>query len=263
MNVITVTSLGQNPASFISNFSNSIQLSEGYEIGLLKIACPPIFNVSNNNNKLYVVKKEDNSELLFEIPQNFYPTTHDLAQSIYQVLASHSVEQGSDGDENADEINFKANLRYHGSSGSADHSKLTLQLIDKKLNFRARSDDPGNILDLLEFRIKNFSARSLVIQNYDLTAQDQICFIYSSIVSNSLIDYNVSRLLDTVPIKSSKNGGYYMLEVQNPVFHDISSSSFIDINFDIRNVFGDLVQFVPSLPVILTLGLRKKQNFSI
>ena len=261
MDVITVTSLGQNPASFVSNFSNSIQLSEGYEIGLLKIACPPIFNVSNDNNKLYIVKKDDaNSKLVFEIPQNFYPTTHDLAQSIYQVLAFNSFEENHNEDEATD---LKVNLRYHGASGSADHSKLTMQLIDKKLNFTASDDKPGNILDLLEFRIKNFSARSLVIQNYDLTAQDQICFIYSSIVSNSLINYNVSRLLDTVPIKSSRNGGYYMLEVQNPVFHDVSSSSFIDINFDIRNVFGDLVQFVSGLPVILTLGLRKKHVPSI
>ena len=74
---------------------------------------------------------------------------------------------------------------------------------------------------------------------------------------------DVSRLLDTVPIKSSRNGGYYIQEVQNPVFHDISSSSFIDISFDIRDVFGNLVQFDPSLPVILTLGLRKKQILSI
>ena len=260
MNVITVTSLDQNPSSFISNFTNSIQLSENYEIGLLKIACPPIYNVSEENNKLYIVKKGE-GELLFDIPQDFYPTTHDLAQAIYHVLQSNSVE-----DLNIDEkdtIDFSSSLRYQGSGGSADHSKLILQLNDKKVNFVAGENKPGNILNLLEFRIKDFTARTLTIQNYDLTAQDQICFIYSSIVSNSLIDSNVSRLLDTVPIKSSKNGGYFMLEVQNPVFHDVSSSSFIDINFEIRNVFGEFVQFVQGLPVILTLGLRKKHVASI
>ena len=260
MNVITITSLDQNPSSFISNFTNSIQLSENYEIGLLKIACPPIYNVSEENNRLYIVKKGE-GELVFDIPRDFYPTTHDLAQAIYHVLQSNSVE-----DLNIDEkdtIDFSSSLRYQGSGGSADHSKLILQLNDKKVNFVADENKPGNILDLLEFRIKDFTARTLTIQNYDLTAQDQICFIYSSIVSNSLIDSNVSRLLDTVPIKSSKNGGYYMLEVQNPVFHDVSSSSFIDINFEILNVFGEFVQFVQGLPVILTLGLRKKQVPSI
>ena len=260
MNVITITSLDQNPSSFISNFTNSIQLSENYEIGLLKIACPPIYNVSEENNKLYIVKKGV-GELVFDIPRDFYPTTHDLAQAIYHVLQSNSV-QDLVADEK-DTIDLSASLRYQGSGGSADHSKLILQLNDKKVNFVAGENKPRNILDLLEYRIKDFSARTLAIQNYDLTAQDQICFIYSSIVSNSLIDSNVSRLLDTVPIKSSKNGGYFMLEVQNPVFHDVSSSSFIDINFEIRNVFGEFVQFVQGLPVILTLGLRKKQVPSI
>lgn len=66
MDVITVTSLGQNSSSFVSNFTNSIQLSENYEIGLLKIACPPIYNVSEENNKLYIVKNE--RELVFNIP---------------------------------------------------------------------------------------------------------------------------------------------------------------------------------------------------
>ena len=262
MNVITITSLGQNPSSFISNFTNSIQLSENYEIGLLKIACPPIYNVSEENNKLYIVRKgEVEGVLVFNIPIDFYPTTHDLAQAIYHVLQSNSVEDLIIDEK--DIIDFSASLRYQGSGGSADHSKLILQLNDKKVNFVAGENKPGNILDLLEFRIKDFAVRSLAIQNYDLTAQDQICFIYSSIVSNSLIDSNVSRLLDTVPIKSSKNGGYFMLEVQNPVFHDVSSSSFIDINFEIRNVFGEFVQFVQDLPVILTLGLRKKQVPSI
>ena len=261
MNVITITSLGQNPSSFISNFTNSIQLSENYEIGLLKIACPPIYNVSEENNKLYIAKKGEGELQIFDIPRDFYPTTHNLAQAIYHVLQSNSVEDSIIDEK--DTIDFSASLRYQGSGGSADHSKLILQLNDKKVNFVAGENKPGNILDLLEYRIKDFAARTLTIQNYDLTAQDQICFIYSSIVSNSLIDSNVSRLLDTVPIKSSKNGGYFMLEVQNPVFHDVSSSSFIDINFEIRNVFGEFVQFVSGLPVILTLGLRKKQVPSI
>jgi hypothetical protein len=69
--------------------------------------------------------------------------------------------------------------------------------------------------------------------------------------------------LDTLPIKSSKNGGHFMLEVQNPVFHDISTSSFMDISFEIRNISGHLVQFVTNNPVILTLGIRKKLVSSI
>ena len=260
MEVITVTSTGQNPSSFISNFTNSVHLSDGYEVGLIKMASPAICNVTQDNNKLYIVKKDDSQmKKVLEIPHDFYPTSHDLAQAIQDVLTNNIVSTEDD----SQVINFKSILKYHGSSGNADHSKVTLQLTDKKSVFSASKNDEGNVLHLLEFRIKNFTSRSLVIQNYDLSAQDQICFVYSSIVSNSLIDYNVSRLLDTVAIKSSKNGGYFMLEVQNPVFHDISSSSFIDISFEIRSALGNLVQFVSDRPVILTLGIRKKLVSSI
>ena len=139
MDVITVTSLGQNSSSFVSNFTNSIQLSENYEIGLLKIACPPIYNVSEENNKLYIVKNE--RELVFNIPQDFYPTTHNLAQAIYHVLQPNLIEDSIIDEK--DTIDFSASLKYQGSSGSADHSKLILQLNDRKVNFVADENKPG------------------------------------------------------------------------------------------------------------------------
>ena len=115
----------------------------------------------------------------------------------------------------------------------------------------------SNVLRLLDFRLKNIGIRGLSVTNYNLQSKEQIGFIYSSIVSNSLIDYRVSRLLDTVALKSVKNG-HHLFEVQNPVFHDVSASSFIDISFEIRDVDGKLIKFHSELPTILTLGIRKK-----
>ena len=104
----------------------------------------------------------------------------------------------------------------------------------------------------MDFRIKKHSARSLTITNYDLESRDQIGFIYSSIVSNSLIDNRVSRLLDAVAIKSNRN--------EHPIFHNVSAASFIDISFEIQDVNGDFMKFYGDLPTVLTLGIRKKRN---
>ena len=261
MEVITVTSKGQNPSRFVSNFTNSINLSNDYEVGLLKIAHPPTTNVTDENNKIYIGKKGESLQAIYEIPTGFYTTSHEIAQAIYDMLTKVTNDYGEDDDDD-DDISTQAVLRY-STIGTADHSKLTLQLEDKKSVFVSSDVTQGNVLKLLDYKITNFIARTLVVQNYDLTSKDQLGFIYSSIVSNSLIDYNVSRLLDTVTIKSSKNGGYCIFEVQNPVFHDVSVASFMDISFDIRDVHGDFIQFHNDLPTILTLGIRKKGNSPI
>ena len=247
MEVITVTSREQNPSRFISNFTNSIRFSEDYEVGLLKVAYPPVINVSDKNNKLYISQKGTHFTAILEIPTGFYETTHDVAQAIYEVLMEFNDE----------DMNTKVILRY-SASGNADHTKLSLQFEDKKTVFVANEITEGNVLYLLEYRIKNFITRTLTIQNYELPVHDQIGFIYSSIVSNSLIDYRVSRLLDTVAIKTPRNGGHYLFEVQNPVFHNVSAASFIDINFEIRDINGNFLEFHSDLPTMLTLGIRKK-----
>ena len=257
MEVITVTSKNQNPSRFVSNFINSINLSNNYEVGLLKIAHPPTANVTNENNKIYVAKKGSNLQAIYEIPKGFYATTHEIAQAIYDILKKVTDDYGEEDDDDEDDINTRTVLRY-STTGTADHSKLTLQLEDKKTVFVSSDITKGNVLKLLDYRITNFMARTLIIQNYDLQPKDQVGFIYSSIVSNSLIDYHVSRLLDTVTIKSSKNGGHCIFEVQNPVFHDVSAASFIDISFEIRNLDGEFIQFQNDLSTILTLGIRKK-----
>ena len=281
MDVITITSGVQHPGKFASNFINSIRLSDSaYEVGLLKIACPPIANVTNDNNNLYIAN--NNSTMALKIPTGFYATAHDLAQSIFDTLIVHkntergiktiaaeigkilAEEEFEDANEEIDLVDTSAVLRY-STTGIADHSKLTLQLEDKlnKTCFIATDLLKGNVLKLLDFKINDFKAKTLTIHNYDLRRENQLVFIYSSIVSNSLIDDHVSRLLDTGVIKTTKNGEHCVFENLNPIFHDISASSFIDINFEIRDVHGNILEFQNTVPTILTLGIRKKQIAAI
>ena len=268
MEVITITSKGQDPSKFISNFTNSIQLSEDYEVGLLKIALPPVENVTKDNNRLHITAKGSPSRLVLEIPTGFYATGHDLAQAMYQVLSKHNKEYGKvetiGGSEEGHVIDTACVLRY-STTGNISNYKVTLQLEDKsnKSLFVASDITDGSVLRLLDFKITNFTAKTLTIHNDYLAKPNKLGFIYSSIVSNSLIDDHVSRLLDTVHIKTSENGDHYIFENPNPVFHDVSAASFIDIGFEIRDVGGDLIQFVKDLPTILTLGIRKKRISSI
>ena len=92
--------------------------------------------------------------------------------------------------------------------------------------------------------------------NYDLRTEDKIGLIYSSIVSNSLIDSNQSRLLDIIPLKSDDEHIFY--EGVTQVFHKMAAASFIDITFEIREISGEFVKFSKDYPTILTLAIRKK-----
>ena len=266
MEVITVTSQGQDAAKFISNFSNSIRLSDNYEVGLLKIAHPPTMNITNMNNRMFIQNKESDGIAVLEIPAGFYETTHDVVQAMQKSLSNYNVTKDDYSgkhqpiaEDSARDVITSATLRYGARNAtSADNSRVFLELVDKKSFFLIKEEYQSiNILHFLDFRIENLATRGLVINNYDLESKDQIGFVYSSIVSNSLIDYRVSRLLDTVSLKSIKNG-HQLFEVQNPVFHDVSAASFIDISFQIRDVDGKLIQFHSELPTILTLGIRKK-----
>jgi len=252
MEVITVTSQGQDATQFVSNFSNSIKLSDNYQVGLLKIAHPPTVNVTNVNNKMFILDKVNNRTVVIEIPTGYYETNHDVVQAMFDSLSNYK-----DNNDGGDAVSTEAVIRYGARGASvADNKNLVLELSDKKTFFMTGYQS-ANILRLLDFRIENMGIRALSVTNYDLQSETQIGFIYSSIVSNSLIDYRVSRLLDTVSLKSIKNG-HQLFEVQNPVFHDVSAASFIDISFQIRDVDGKLIQFHSDLPTILTLGIRKK-----
>ena len=271
MEVITVTSQGQDAAKFISNFSNSIRLSDNYEVGLLKIAHPPTMNITNINNRMFIHNKEKDAIAILKIPAGFYETTHDVVQAMEKSLSNYNgTKDNYSGahqpiaDQTSRDVITSATIRYGTrNTTTADNARVVLELTDKKSFFLTKEEYQSlNILHFLDFRIGNLATRGLVVNNYDLESIDQIGFVYSSIVSNSLIDYRVSRLLDTVVIKSHKNG-HHLFEVQNPVFHEVSAASFIDISFEIRDVNGDIIKFHGDLPTILTLGIRKRQNLSI
>ena len=148
-------------------------------------------------------------------------------------------------------------IKYGLNNKILDNSRIILQFSDRKTVFFISEEHTDNILRFIEFKLDSFSSPAMLIHNYDLETEDTIALIYSSIVTNSLINDHVSRLLDTVVIKSHKNG-HTLYEIQNHIFHKVSASNFMGISFEIRDHTSEFIKFHGSLPIILTLGIRKR-----
>ena len=257
MEFITVTSGLQNAANFTSNFINSIQLSDNYEIALLKIAHAPLANITDKNNKLYFSKKISGDitgefmDDIVTIPTGYYKSSHDVIHEMFNQLQVRAEDP---------KFKFRPAIKYDSKLGVSSTEVMSLSFVDKDVFFYANHEQSDNILFFLDFKFDDYKIQKININNYDLKAENQLGFIYTSIVSNSIIDSNSSRLLDTVPLIS--DDGYSFYESNNPVFHRMGVASFIDIQFQIRSADGQLVKFSPHLPSILTLSIRKKTGES-
>ena len=86
----------------------------------------------------------------------------------------------------------------------------------------------------------NGKVKRLDIRNYDLESTCEAGFLYSNIVTNSLIDQTQSRLLACIPINSKV--GYNYHEIENPVYKPLSVHSFTDISFVCTDVRGNTLQ---------------------
>ena len=163
MEVITVTSHQRNPSRFTSNFLNCVELSQSYQVALLKIAHGPVANITLENNRIHLVNKALNKYVTsVEIPPGYYKSSHDILTEMHNQLNKQNGDY-----ETAD---ITANLKYK-SVGSSD--LLSLSLTDSNLLFF----NPGNsditlfknsILFYLDYKVIGFKSRTLTLPNYDL-----------------------------------------------------------------------------------------------
>ena len=102
---IVVTSDNQNPANFVSNFVDSINVNDGYEIAVKSIFSPPLFNFTEDNNEFTVVTVINGKEYYhsYSIKPEFYENTCQLLQknaTIYQIINNEESSQSSQVDSN-------------------------------------------------------------------------------------------------------------------------------------------------------------------
>ena len=233
---ITVTSSDQNPCNFVSNFTNSININDGYEVAVKSIFHAPLFNITEHDNKFTLTRElpNRNPELCdFFIPIGFYESTCSILGAIYNVLMDAIKEEGY---EERVLIKKAPTFRYI----SSDVMQLQLDT-NERISFMIDNNRDEDVLLLkhLGYCI-NGRVKRLDIRNYDLESTCEAGFLYSNIVTNSLIDQTQSRLLACIPINSKV--GYNYHEIENPVYKPLSVHSFTDISFVCTDVRGNTLQ---------------------
>ena len=270
---ITITSAKQNPCDFVSNFTDAINVSKGYEVAVTQIYHAPLYNITTENNtfRIYDDSLEENYD--FSIPVGFYETTSDILRAIYDVSDEELF--------NMENRSKRPTITYK-TTGEAMTMKLQKPFTFSVLNYEYKhyfgGDDKvynpnSKLLAIFGYAIAGDISR-LDINHAPLVSCIESGLLYSNIVANSMIDQKQSRLLGIFPIKS--NAGYNHYEVKNPVYYPLSVHSFTDIAFELVDVRGRLMQMehmYPTLdletetfvryvkyPTIITLHIRKAIN---
>ena len=253
---ITVTSGSSDPCDFISNFSNSININDGYEVAITRIFHGPVFNF-DSNTKFTIIR--GNAVVNFKIPAGFYETTSHVLLAIYNTLVK-SINDPSRHGIIKTKPEFK-NKQYGDSS--------YLKLLDVGVNFIIDND----LRDTSEMVLQTFGYcvnsrfNRIDINHSVLQTATEAGFLYSNIISSSVIDNQRSRLLCCAPLTSSI--GYNCYEFTNPAYLPLRVDSFTDISFQLRNVKGEKIKIahlkedhstgddIVEYPTIIILHIRK------
>ena len=251
---ITVTSKDQNPCDFVSNFIESININDGYEVALMGIFHGPLYNIDEKRNKFTLIKGTQEED--YRIPPGYYESTPHLMLAIYKVLKESLKD---------DTPLIKKSPTIKHKSGSCF---LSLSDQDKDVKFLINRDKAGetDVLQYFGYYITEKLSRLEVTHEYLGTAT-QPTFIYSNIVGESMLDSNQTRLLACAPLKTEN--GYCHHEFDNPSYLPLRVNSFTDISFQMRDVNAKLTQIahkeyindtaIVEYPTIMRLHVRKRQ----
>ena len=248
---IVVTSDNQNPANFVSNFVDSINVNDGYEIAVKSIFSPPLFNFTEDNNEFTIVTVINGKEYYYSyaIKPGFYENTCQLLQKMQQSIKSSIMKR------------IPKPPKWTPTLSSNPQS-VTLNMNNTKRKdasqyFVFGGDVKDSLLrDLGLCASEKTMVAKLDINNYSFDEETICGFLYSNIVENSLINQQQSRLLACVPISSVSP--YNFFEFHNPVYRAFSVHSFTDLNFVLTNVDGDILRMKGGIPTVITLSIRKK-----
>ena len=224
---IVVTSKNQNPCDFVSNFIESININDGYEIALVGIYHGPLYNIDAVHNKFTLVKGTEVVD--YEIPPGFYESTIHLLFAIQKALEESLEEPRSI-------CRTKPIIKHEALTGA-----FSLNIVDKDVKFlvdRARSGESDILQNFGYYLTQSYS--KIKSRFKSLGTSTEPTFIYSNIVAESVVDGHQSRLLACAPLKTEH--GYCYHEFTNPLYHPLRVNSFTDISFQLRDNKGDLIQ---------------------
>lgn len=288
---IVVTSRDQDPANFLANYMDSINLNGGYEIALKSLFHAPIYNITENHNRFSVAKSNDGTGSTdqlnltiahFEIPIGFYESRCEIVTAMHKAMADTidgiQLAFVSTNPHNRDILNRPPII-------SIDNGTIILDMANPKkgrdstmialrnLEYKYFVIDPAVYIDSSLMNVLGYCQREktflpkIEVQDFTFTNSSAAGFLYSNIVGNTMIDQNQSRLLATVPMKSK--AGYNFFEFQNPTYRTLSVHSITEMSFVITDVEGATLKMDNIylrrrnfsewiFPTILNLHIRKR-----
>ena len=273
---ITITSEEQNPCDFISNFVESVNIDAGYEVAVKSVFHAPVHNITEKNNKFTValIRSETETVSYFEIPQGYYENTCDVVATMQKVLADSL--KPLDDDDDTDVIRADPLIKV-APTFAITNNVVSLTMVHQEGTKRRREKayflfDPKMHGDAQLLRVLGYCSSEkmnlerIEVPQYVIENTIEAGFLYSSIVSNSMINQKQSRLLACLPIASKPGYNYY--EVENPIYRPLSVHSFTDIHFALTDVNGEILLMNNIhtsyfglhnvyMPTILTLHIRR------
>lgn len=244
---IIITSKDGGQTNFVSNFISSINIADGFEIGVKSIHHGPLFNVTEGSSIFSLAKKKSN-RLTYKyvnlyITPGFYENAEDILVAVYNSIR--------------DETDLKSSITY----GYSEQNNLELNFGDSGWLFCYGSSFNADLLHLLGYHNLNEKDYSPILRFGAYWVKNpvtQIGLLYSNIVTNMTIDQQRSRLIAVIPLSS--NAGYNFKEFTNPMYRPLSVASFIDINFILTDLKGDIINFAYGYPTVIHLHIRKSMK---
>ena len=252
----TVSSDKQHPAQFVQNFLTPVNLGDNYEIGLRSLCHGSVYNVISGDIVSFLRGEGDDLAVdHIYLDEGFYYHTAHLFKEIFSKLKDFFEKSGDSWGNIPPE--------YIGEN----QGKLSIKM-PKGVRFVINEEAYPNrspLANLLHLPEGEYSKISV----YDeaIPAKNHIGFLYSSVIAESYINNEKSRLMAVIPLTS--NHGYNYFEYKNPTYYPLSVSTFRDIFFILKDVHGEEIKIglerTPTnvrkkeeYPTILNLHVRKR-----
>ena len=131
-------------------------------------------------------------------------------------------------------LDQKIDQRFEGFSVAIE------RLIEGASN---KPDDSKYSIDTSQMTSRNRKNLSVTEVSVPITpiVKTDLAFLYCSIVENSLVNNEETRVLTTIPITSSR--GYNYFQFAQPIYRSISVRQFMDISLHILDVNGNYMNF--------------------
>ena len=254
-NIVVVDGKNGNPAKLQTQIE-PVRFDQNIGMAITSIAHGEIYNIHNENNKIYVSKVRNavlhdldapaytvTERFELEIPTGTYKNVFSVIKTIVGITKdAMSLSQNP----------LNKNERDSLSVSSSNKERITsLAVTDIIIHVEGKIDSPWQFLGVNE----DINPSTIIeIENRDFLIGVEVAFLYVNIVENSYINGKKSRNLSLIPMKKQKGCAYH--EFANPIYIPIEVKQFSEILLELRNMNGEYVKFNPNSNTVITLHLK-------